>query len=226
MKKLGIILGIMIICSLTSGESRAEKAYVSDSFKITLRSGPSLENKIISMLTSGQTLEVLGEQSDWKHVQIPDEDGNSKEGWVLSRYLITRVPWEMQTTYLKQKNTTLEEELSETRKRLNDALQEKQRLSENLKKTTGSLQGLEKEHSELKSGAAGFLRLKATHESMRTALQATRKELQTVSQENQDLRSSQINRWFATGALVLLCGLMIGLMIGRQQKKRQRSFYD
>jgi len=226
MKKLGIILGIIIICSLTSKESRAERAYVSDTFKITLRSGPSLENKVFSNLTSGQMMEVLDEQGDWKRVRIPGEGGDSKEGWVLSRYLITRVPWEMQATYLKQKNTTLEEKLSESRKKLNDALQEKQRLSENLKKTEGSLQGLEKDHAELKRGAKGFLTLKANYDSTRASLQSMRKELQKISQENQNLRSSQINRWFATGALVLLCGLMIGLMVGRQQKKRQRSLYE
>jgi hypothetical protein len=34
----------------------ADKAYVTDSFEITLRTGPSNENKIIAMLFSGRPL--------------------------------------------------------------------------------------------------------------------------------------------------------------------------
>ena len=223
MKKTGFIIGMILLCSLTS-TCWAAKVYVSDSFKITLRSGPSIDNKIIDMLTSGQVLEMLGEEGDWRHVRIQEEEGESKEGWVLSRYIIERVPWEMQANYLNRKNKDLQERLSEIRQKLDDAVKEKRDLSQSLQQTTGTLQALEKDHSELKRGAEGFLKLKATYESTRASLQATRKELQKVSLENENLRDSQMNRWFATGALVLLCGLMIGLMIGRQQKKR-RSLY-
>lgn len=223
MKKIGFVIGMMLLCSLTS-TSWAEKVYVSDSFKITLRSGPSTDNKIIDMLTSGQVLEMLGEEGDWRHVRIQEDEGESKDGWVLSRYIIERVPWEMQANYLKQKNTELQDKLRETRQKLDEAITEKRDLSENLKQTTGTLQTLEKDHSALKRGAEGFLKLKATYESTRASLQSARKELQKVTFENENLRASQMNRWFATGALVLLCGLMIGLMIGRQQKKR-RSLY-
>jgi SH3 domain protein len=37
----------------------AAKAYVTDSFEITLRTGPSNEHKIIAMLFSGRPLDVL-----------------------------------------------------------------------------------------------------------------------------------------------------------------------
>lgn len=214
---------MMLLCSLTS-TSWADKVYVSDSFKITLRSGPSIDNKIIDMLTSGQVLEMLGEEGEWRHVKIHEDEGKSKEGWVLSRYIIERVPWEMQASYLKRRNTELQDKLTEIQQKFDDALKEKRDLSQNLKQTTGTLQGLEKDHAELKRGAEGFLKLKATYESTRASLQSARKTLQEVTLENENLRASQMNRWFATGALVLLCGLMIGVMIGRQQKKR-RSLY-
>jgi len=224
MKKIGFIIGMMLLCSLT-GTSWADKVYVSDSFKITLRSGPSIDNKIIDMLTSGQVLEMLGEEGEWRHVRIHEDEGESKEGWVLTRYIIERVPWEMQVNYFKRKNTELQDKLEEIQQKYDDAIKEKRDLSQNLKQTAGTLQGLEKDHAALKRGAEGFLKLKATYDSTRDSLQSTRKALQEVTLENENLRASQMNRWFATGALVLLCGLMIGVMIGRQQKKR-RSLYS
>jgi SH3 domain protein len=57
------------------------------------------------------------------------------------------------------------------------------------------------------------------------ALKAARAELEALRNEQEQLRSSQMNRWFATGALVLLCGLLLGVMVGRQQKTR-KSFYS
>ncbi len=224
MKKLGFIIGMIVLCGMT-GSSWAAKVYVSDSFKITLRSGPSLDNKVLAMLTSGQSLETLGEEGDWRHVRIHEDAGESKEGWVLSRYIIERVPWEIQANVLKQKNTELQDKLIIMKQQLEDTLKEKQDLSKNLNEKTGNLQSLEKEHADLKRGAEGFLKLKAIYESTRLSLQSTRKELLKLNNENKNLRTSQMNRWYATGALVLLCGLMIGLMIGRQQKKR-RSLYS
>jgi len=43
-------------------EGSATKAYVTDTFEITLRTGPSSENRIIAMLFSGHPLDVLNTQ--------------------------------------------------------------------------------------------------------------------------------------------------------------------
>jgi SH3 domain protein len=45
-----------------------------------------------------------------------------------------------------------------------------------------------------------------------------------VAQENEKIRSSQVTWWFVSGALVLLCGLLVGVLIGRQQKRRKSSY--
>jgi len=72
---------------------------------------------------------------------------------------------------------------------------------------------------------AEYLRLKTSFESTRSSLDNMEQEVQRLSLENEKLTSSQRNRWFATGGLVLLCGMMIGLVVGRQQKKRRTSLY-
>jgi SH3 domain protein len=176
---------------LTAQTGWATKAYVTDTFRISLRRGPSIENKILKFLPSSQPVEVFESQEGWSRVRPLESGQGSIEGWVLSRYLITRPPWETQARSLKKENDQLKEKLAR----------------------------IENEWDEsLKREIGDYLKIKAGHET-------TQETLQRLTKENESLRSSQRNKWFATGALVLLCGLMIGLMVGRQQKKRRSALY-
>jgi len=199
----------------------ATKAYVTDSFEITLRTGPSNENKIIAVLFSGRPLDVLSTQGEWSQVKILDGD---KEGWVMSRYLVTRLPWEVQAKKLQEDSVNLNAKLNRLQKEFADESQQRQAIASELKRKTQELEALSKEYLELKKGAEGYLRLKTIHEVTEKDLKAAQRELSKVTAENEALRSSQQTRWFLSGALVLLCGLLIGGIAGRQQKKR-RSLY-
>ena len=200
----------------------ATKAYVADSFEVTLRTGPSNENKIIAMLYSGRPLEVLRTQGEWSQVKVLDGD---KEGWVMTRYLITRVPWEAQAKKLQEDLGAASAKLTRVQKEFADESQQRQGLEAELKRKNGELEALSKQFQELKRGAEGYLRLKTLHEAAEKNRQATQAELNRLIGENEKLRSSEQNRWFLTGALVLLCGLLIGGIVGRQQKKR-KSIYS
>ena len=217
MKKYWFTVSIILYLSLMSHTSWAAKAYVTDSFRISLRGGPSIDYKILKFLSSGQPVEVLESGEDWTRVQLLESDQGNVTGWVLSRYLITRVPWENQVMSLKQEKAALEEKLSLVEKELDKAMIHKQELALELEKNSKILGELQNRYEIIKQGAPDYLKLKAAYET-------TQKTIQTLVNENQGLKSSQMNKWFAMGALVLLCGLMIGLLVGRQQKKRS-SYY-
>jgi SH3 domain protein len=200
----------------------ADKAYVTDSFEITLRTGPSNENRIIAMLFSGRPLEVLGTQGEWSQVKVLDD---GKEGWVISRYLVTRLPWEVQARKLKEDLVSLNGKLNRVQKEFTDESQQRQGLAAEIKRKTEELEALSKEYLELKKGAEGYLSLKTLYEAAEKNMKAAQAELSKLTAENENLKSSQQNRWLLSGALVLLCGLLIGGIAGRQQKKR-RSLYS
>jgi len=204
--------------------SWAAKAYVTDSFEVTLRTGPSNENKIIDMPRSGQPVEVIESEGDWSHVRLLEPGENIVEGWLLSRYLVTRLPWKTQATTLKRENAWLKEELARVENKLNEAASSKKGLKQELRSNVWALRKLKKEHEELEQGSSEYLKLKAEYEETRSLLEASQKSVQALSKENERLSSSKRNIWFATGALVLLLGLLIGTLVGRQQKKR-RSLY-
>lgn len=200
----------------------ADKAYVTDSFEITLRTGPSNENRIIAMLFSGRPLDVLGTQGEWSQVKVLDD---GKEGWVISRYLVTRLPWEVQARKLKEDLVSLNGKLNRVQKEFADESQQRQGFAAEIKRKTEELEALSKEYLELKKGAEGYLSLKTLYEAAEKNMKTAQAELSKLTAENENLKSSQHNRWFLSGALVLLCGLLIGGIAGRQQKKR-RSLYS
>lgn len=224
MNRFRFALAFLLGACLMGQSGWATEAYVSDVLKITLRTGPSVENKILAVLSSGQAVEILDTQGDWSLIRVVENDESSKEGWVMGRYLMNRVPWEMQAKSLKEENTALQEKLNYIEGRLVEAVRNRQKLDRDLQRNVDALGELEKKHEALRKGAEGYLKLKAVHASTQSTLERTQTELQELSAENEKLRSSQINKWFATGALVLLCGLLIGVIVGRQQKKR-RSLY-
>ena len=222
MKTLGMMaLAIAGLLGIAQ-QGWAAKAYVTDSFEITLRTGPSNENKIIAVLFSGRPLEVLETRGEWSQVKALDD---GKEGWVMSRYLVTRLPWEVQAKKLQEDSANLNAKLNRFQKDLSDESQQRQGLAAELKQKTQELEAVKKEYLELKKGAEGYLKLKTIHEATEKELKAIQSELSKVAAENEALKSSEQNKWFLSGALVLLCGLLIGGIAGRQQKKK-RSLYS
>jgi len=216
---LGVIVGLCLVAHL----SWAAKAYVTDSFTVTLRTGASIENKIIAMPSSGQPVEVLDSKEDWSYVRLLGRGEDSKEGWMLSRFLITRLPWEMDARALKEENTQLKEQLPHIERELTEAIHREQNLTARLQENTNAFHKLQQDYESLKRGAAEYLKLKADYKSTRSQLEITRKKLQRVTEENQRLSASERNRGFVLGASVLFCGLIMGLVLGTRQRKRRSS---
>lgn len=215
------ILTIIGLC-LIAQSSWATTAYVTDSFTITLRTGPSNQNKIIAMLSSGNPVEVLESDGDWSQVRVLEGKMSGKEGWVFSRYLLTRLPWKKQSESLRKENELLKDKLPVVEKKLNDALQREKTLTIKLRDNTKTLNTLEGEYTSLKQGSGGYLKLKKKYDETQSALKTAQQNLQKFTEENKILKSSQAIKWFLAGSLVLLFGLIIGLVVGQRQKK-QRS---
>lgn len=179
-------LGLMLMLQT----SWASKAFVTDSFRISLRRGPSIENKILRFIPSGLPVEVNETQDGWNRVRLLEGDDGILEGWVLSRYLVKRLPWEDQAKSLMEENTQLKEKLATIDQQWGEKVRREQGLSKELKEE----------------------------------FEVTRKRAERLSEENEVLRSSKRNKWFTAGGLVLFSGLLVGLLMGKQPKRRRFSF--
>ncbi len=223
MKKQMLIFCFLIMFILAGEMSFASTAYVTDSFEITLRSGPSNSNKITLLLKSGQALEVIKEEGQWSNVRFIRKDGTEKEGWVLNRYLIYRLPWQKQAEELGRKNSALKQSLRETEKQRDALLVQKKELEQELKKTTQAVGKIKNQYDSLEKGAATYLSTKKELGKALSELDSANAVVKRQKDEIQKLSMASSLKWFATGAIVILCGWLIGLAMGRQNKKRKSS---
>ena len=78
---------IVTLClMLLSAAVLAQTAYVTDEFKITLRSGESATHRILRMLPTGEQVTVLSSNPDTGYSKVRTSGG--AEGFVLTRQLV------------------------------------------------------------------------------------------------------------------------------------------
>ena len=215
--KYFLFLGLSFIFSTISVQ--AETMYVTDNLSVTVRTGQDATHKIIAIIKSGQKVEVLEEGDQWTLVRLQ----NGKEGWVLTRYLISDIPKaillaELQAKYadvaaqaeaLKEENNSLRSD----NKELSSALDEKQKAYSNL----------QSDYETLKTDSTGFLELKSKYEKASIELSKQTKKAKEFEEQVERLQLYQYIKWFLAGSGVLLVGFIFGFSSKRQ--RRQSSLY-
>jgi SH3 domain protein len=219
------VIVVLLIFYFTAHSTASDRLYVSDSFTITLRTGPSTENKIIKMLNSGQALDVLEAQEKWSHVKVTLSSGTELEGWVRNQYLMERTPYEVQAKALFSENGKLKENLSKIKKEQTSTEKDKKDISAQFNQTASELTSLKKAYESLKNASSEYLSLKAEYDENLIKLKTTEERLNEIEKENESIKKSNDYIWFGTGALVLLFGLIIGSILGRQSRKKTSSYY-
>jgi SH3 domain protein len=224
-RRLGKVFVVLCGVFLMSRLGWAETAYVKDTLLITFRTGPSTEHAVIARLSSGQPVEILGTDGNWSHVQLIEDGEATKEGWVLSQYLITRLPWKMQAQTALKESAEFKQKAADLERELSEAVRHGQELNVSLEDTAATLAELREEHESLKEGAAGYLELRAMHTATQSELEATQLEFEELTERYEKLKGSERSMWIGTGAGVFFLALIIGIVLGRQQKRRRSSYY-
>ena len=211
-----------LIFSLSS--YAGDMAYVSDSFWITLRTGPGIEYKIIAFLPSGEPLQVISSEGEWTKVK-PLNPKYKSEGWVLTRFIMGNKPCKLVLKGINKENSKLKLELSTLRKQLSEKISVEKALNEKLKDISQLYQEVKDKYEALKRDSTDYLSLRAKYEKNKRKLSKIKAETDRLKRENEYLKKSQAHRWFLMGAFVLFSGIILGLILGRQQKKRRSLYY-
>jgi len=193
------LISMFIIILIVSGFAAAETVYVKGVMKITMRTGPGRDHKIVAMLKSGDSLEMLDSKNGWSSV----ETASGKQGWVLTRFITDKAPVSLIVNKLKQQNKDLSETL-ENIKMQNMALNEKAKQSKTI----------EDAYHRLKKESADFLTLEKQYK--KTAALFKKQQVRISFLEKQ-LRKSDI-KWFLGGSGVFLIGILLGIGTGRKRR--------
>jgi SH3 domain protein len=198
-----------------SANGFAENMYVTDVLKLTLRSGPSTEHKILSVVASGQELEILEPGADWTKVRI----ANGKEGYVLTRYLMPEPTHNVRLEQLQsrhkalmQQSATLLEENTRFRK-------ESKQFASTFDGNQKALKKLRSDYDKLKAGSAEYLELKQKYETLDRQIAKQTKRADALDEELRGIEINQYIKWFLAGSGVLLVGFIVGFSARRQRRR-------
>ncbi len=211
--KFTVFMGFFLI--IFSNAALADTMYVSDVLKLTVRDGKGTGEKIIAVVQSGQTVEVLQSEDEWALVRLDD----GKEGWVLNRYLTGKITNNIKLKLLKKKHKALVAQST-------TLLEEKVKLKEENKKFKTELDKVQKEAEELKMSyealkteSADYINLKSKYTKTASQLSEYTEKSELLEKELTKLEFRQTVRWLLTGAGVLLLGFLIGFSARRQHRR-------
>lgn len=212
-KRMVFFIGICL--AVFTGISHAESMYVTDLIKLTLRSGPSTEYKILAVVESGQQLEVLEPGEDWSLVRLD----NDKEGYVLTRYLTPEPTHNILLEKLQERHKALTQQAAALMEENTKLKEENKELKSNLGNTEQTLQKLDQDYKELKAGSAEFLTLKSKFKQASENLTQQTKRAEKLDEELGRVEMNQYIKWFLAGSGVLLVGFIIGFSARKQRRR-------
>jgi len=214
-----ILLSLILLLSF--GQLQAESRYVTDQFKITLRSGESASHKILRMLPSGYKLELISSNSQTGYSQVRTADGTT--GYVLTRQLLN-IP-------------VARDRLASAESRLEELLQEPGKLSAKLAAVQNSLETLQQSHATLsqekekldkeletiRRTASDAIRIANERNELRKLVAQLTHQVEELKQDNRELSNNSNQKWFMIGAGIIILGIVIGLILPHLRFQRRKN---
>lgn len=203
--------------------ARAETRYVTDELEIDLRSGTSLQHRILRMIPSGTELEILEQDAATGYTRVRAPSG--AEGWILTRYLTTSPPARVRLTDTEKKLAELEIQSRQRMAKLSQSDQEFLKTMEELARVKDENMKFSKQLADIQRTASSALAIDAENKELKNRLMQMEREQETLRQENVALHDRTGRDWFMIGAGVLILGIILGLILPRI-RVRKRSSWD
>jgi len=207
------IIGMCLI--LFSTPVLAENKYVNDTMKITMRTGPANDKKIITLLGIGHKVEVLKPGDGWTLVRLT----NGKEGWVISRFLTNKIPSDIELKVLTSKHKALMVKAVKMQEENSSLKAENKELSTGLASGRKELQKTSNDYEALKRESKKFLELQSKFKASSSNLAKQTIKADKLEDELTKVLWNQNIKWFLSGAGVLIFGFIIGFSTRRQRRR-------
>jgi SH3 domain protein len=216
----GLLLSLFILA--VSAAAKAQTRYVTDEFKIMVRTGPSGTNKIIETLDSGASVQVLREDSGNGHSQVQTSKG--KIGYVLTRFLRDTPAARSRVRYLESQLKKLRSKPGELQALLASSQDENQELiAQNLILTNQYGQSSQ-ELERIKEVSADAVNLSERSAKLESEVQQLLLQLDDIRIQNEVLKDQSAKKWYVLGGGTVLIGLLLGWILSIAQRPRRQSW--
>ncbi|MDZ7785076.1 MAG: TIGR04211 family SH3 domain-containing protein [Halioglobus sp.] len=199
-----------------------EVRYISDKQYVPVRSGAGNQYRIVHRgLPSGTRMTVSRSSADGVWSEITTAGGTS--GWVRSQYLTAEPPAQLKLESAEARAEAAEARLTELEATITTLQAERNELQDKLASTNTTLDTVSEELNQLKQISGKSVQLDSENRRLAEVTENLRAEVGTLEAENQRLTDKLRNEGFLNGALAVLLGVIIALVVPRLAPKRRRS---
>jgi len=202
--------------------SSAQTRYITDDFEIMLRTGPSIQNKIIRPLRSGTPIELLREDSGNGHSQVQTRNGEI--GYVLTRFISTNPSARSRVQYLQKQVTQLKSDPDQIRSALAESQEQNQNLISENSELTEQLSSTTVELKKIQDVSANAVNISTKNERLEAEVQQLLLQLDDIRIQNEDLKdqSQRLNKLIGGGFVVL--GIFLGWILSISGRRSRNSW--
>lgn len=220
-----ICLLVFLVVGLTSTAvvaQQGEAAWVTDQFEITMRNGKGSRQTIVRMLPSGTKLEVVEVDKEEGYSRVRTRSG--AEGWVLNRYLLRQPPARVTMPDVQAQLARSEAQRKQVAQELRDLKKENATVKGQLGQSESSSDDLQRELARITSLSSNTVQIDAENRQLKQTLAQTQQALEDAEAESRRLASRSNREWFVIGALVVMFGILVGLILPRIRWKKKSSW--
>ncbi|NQY02598.1 MAG: TIGR04211 family SH3 domain-containing protein [Halieaceae bacterium] len=219
MLRFATLTALMIAATSTLAQ---DVRYVSDQQFVPLRSGAGSQYRIVHRgIPSGTRLTVTQQSEDGDWAEITTDRGTS--GWIRSQYLMTDTPAQVALDSAQQRVQTLADENATLQSQLDALNSEKVDLLNQSTSTESDLRSVSEELTQLKQISGKAVQLDADNRRLVETSETLRASVDMLESENQRLEDKLRSNAFMDGALAVLLGVIIALVVPRLWPKRKRN---
>ena len=213
---------LTVLSLLASFNLAAQTHFVTDDFEVMLRTGPSIQNKIIKPLRSGTSIEILREDSGKGHSQVRTSDG---EIWYILRRFITDQP--SARRQLSRVQNQLEERRSsptELQTLLAAAQEENRELINQNVGLTDELKSLSVELAKIKEVSGDVVGVADKNQKLESEVRELLLQLDDIRIQNEALKDNSETMRNLIGAGLIILGLFLGWVLSISGRRNRGSW--
>lgn len=195
--------------------------YISDEVFVVLHTGPGKEYRWAAKLTPGSRMEVASLSADGKWAEVTTSRGTS--GWVSTEFLTTEAPAQVKLPAAQARAEQLAAQNAELSSQVKTLQAEKLELLNKVTSTDSELGDVAQQLANLKQISGNAVQLDADNRRLVEDSENLRSEVEMLEAENMRLEDKLKSEDFINGALAVLMGVFITLVVPRLWPKRRKS---
>ena len=195
--------------------------YISDDVFVVLHTGPGKEYRWAAKLTPGTRMEVASVSTDGKWAEVTTSRGTS--GWVGTEFLTSEAPAQVKLPAAQARAEQLSAQNTELTNQVKSLQAEKLELLNKANSTDSELGDVSQQLANLKKISGNAVQLDADNRRLVEESENLRSEVEMLEAENMRLQDKLKSEDFLNGALAVLMGVFITLVVPRLWPKRRKS---